>query len=152
MTDFWNAFDNDPGTEDMHEKSRHLGLDYEKRGSRLQWMSPTGYAWTMTRPEPPPRYRWHDGGVNHAWVAWHRVRGINPYAPRKRRGSLPNRLRDAVLERDGFVCGICGDEIESGDLHIDHILPVARGGTNDLDNLQPAHSFCNISKGARVVA
>jgi len=72
------------------------------------------------------------------------------YVPKPKRGPVPKLLRRLVLARDGMVCGICGGSIPEGDLHIDHIFPVARGGTDDPTNLQPAHSRCNISKGARV--
>jgi hypothetical protein len=66
------------------------------------------------------------------------------------RQPLPRSVRDAVVERDGMVCQLCGHEIPDGDLHIDHIYPVARGGGNEMSNLQAAHSRCNISKGARI--
>lgn len=67
-----------------------------------------------------------------------------------KRPPIPRHLRDAVIERDGMVCGICGEEIPAGDLHIDHVVPIARGGSDALGNLQPAHSLCNLRKGARV--
>lgn len=31
----------------------------------------------------------------------------------------------------------------------DHVVPLARGGTNDIENLVPACEFCNASKGAK---
>lgn len=66
------------------------------------------------------------------------------------RQPIPARLRAEVIERDGRVCGICGGSIE-GKLHIDHIYPVARGGKTILENLQPAHPRCNMSKGSKVL-
>lgn len=65
------------------------------------------------------------------------------------REKIPSRLRRAVLERDGLVCGLCGHDVDEDDVHIDHITPVTRGGRNRLDNLQVAHSLCNIRKGNR---
>jgi 5-methylcytosine-specific restriction endonuclease McrA len=44
-----------------------------------------------------------------------------------------NKMRKLVLERDDNSCRICGS-IEY--LEIDHIKPLARGGSNDLNNLQ----------------
>jgi 5-methylcytosine-specific restriction endonuclease McrA len=35
---------------------------------------------------------------------------------------------------------------------IDHILPLARGGTHEPSNVQAAHFGCNAAKGARVPA
>lgn len=65
------------------------------------------------------------------------------------RQPIPRGVRKVVLTRDGMVCGLCGHPIEDEtELHIDHIRPVARGGTNDAANLQPAHAGCNLAKGA----
>jgi hypothetical protein len=63
-----------------------------------------------------------------------------------------------MIKRDGAMCRICGGVIDVTfraphpmTPSIDHILPRARGGTNDPANLQLAHLYCNISKGARIV-
>lgn len=118
--------------------------------------------WTVWYPEeaeaPKPPPRWIDLGPpdsphplaaipNRAWYEWHWVRGIDPD---KKRVKLPHRLREAVLERDGHNCGICGESVAADDIHIDHIYPVSRGGEHELDNLQVAHSLCNMRKGAKV--
>jgi 5-methylcytosine-specific restriction endonuclease McrA len=55
-----------------------------------------------------------------------------------------------VLERDDGVCGICGEDIDPTDFHVDHILPLARGGPHVYSNVQIAHPECNIRKGASV--
>lgn len=59
---------------------------------------------------------------------------------------LAESLRSAVIDRDGGVCLACG---ASSDLHIDHIVPRARGGKTEIGNLQTLCSKCNKSKGAR---
>lgn len=43
------------------------------------------------------------------------------------------------------ICGICQQFIE-GNYHIDHIVPLSRGGDHSAINLQLAHPFCNQSK------
>ena len=53
--------------------------------------------------------------------------------------------RDFILERDG-CCLRCGSE---KDLVIDHVDPVALGGTNHRDNLQTLCQACNSWKRAR---
>lgn len=55
-----------------------------------------------------------------------------------------------VIERDGLICQLCGGAVERSDVHIDHIYPYSLGGATALNNLQVAHSLCNIRKGARV--
>lgn len=65
------------------------------------------------------------------------------------RRHLPQWLRERIIARDGRRCGICGQSIAADDeLHIDHRVPVARGGSNDEANLQPAHGRCNRRKWA----
>lgn len=49
-------------------------------------------------------------------------------------------------------CGICGKPIYTwDDLVPDHIAPGKMGGCKDnsVDNLQPAHVFCNLEKGSQ---
>lgn len=71
----------------------------------------------------------------------------------KRHKSSPGYL----AKRDGTDCGICGEpvdmtlqfpELMRGS--VDHIIPVAHGGTHDEDNLQLSHLRCNVTKQARV--
>jgi hypothetical protein len=84
---------------------------------------------------------------SRSWSEWHWQRGIDPD---KRRPALSPALRQFVIERDGYVCGLCGGEVEPSDVHIDHIHPYSKGGQDVAGNLQVAHSLCNIRKGARV--
>lgn len=49
----------------------------------------------------------------------------------------------------GNVCVKCGEKEYAGNaLTIDHKVPVSKGGTNNIDNLQPLCKRCNSSKGA----
>lgn len=59
------------------------------------------------------------------------------------------RLRAIVFERDGYACCYCG--ATASPLECDHITPVSRGGTNDLENLTTACKPCNRSKGAKML-
>lgn len=54
-----------------------------------------------------------------------------------------NKTRLQVLRRDGYTCQICGQEGNT----VDHIVPLSKGGTDNLDNLQCACKRCNYSKG-----
>ena len=61
--------------------------------------------------------------------------------------SIPRQLRHEVFVRDGYRCKECGASVEDGaTLEIDHIVPVAKGGTNDIDNLQTLCKECNRAK------
>ena len=53
--------------------------------------------------------------------------------------------RAFVIAENFGVCHICGGDYASD---VDHIVPVAWGGSDNLANLAPAHTSCNSSKGA----
>lgn len=60
---------------------------------------------------------------------------------------------EKVLAEHGMVCHICWWDITSrDDLHFDHVVPLARGGTHTYDNIKPAHSGCNRWKHARLMS
>lgn len=65
------------------------------------------------------------------------------------REAFTPKLRYAVLERDGFRCVACGATAAQAQLQVDHIKPVAAGGTNAMRNLQTLCQKCNIGKGAQ---
>lgn len=72
------------------------------------------------------------------------------YAARKRETEVgPVDYRQVLRDANG-VCGICRMPLDLFGTEIDHIVPLARGGTHTADNLQAAHAFCNRSKGAKV--
>ncbi len=57
------------------------------------------------------------------------------------------KVRFAVLYRDDFRCQYCGATPQDGaKLHIDHIVPRSKGGTDDVVNLITSCSVCNIGK------
>ena len=67
-----------------------------------------------------------------------------------KRKPIGARLRAMVMERDGMACTRCGQVAGPGvTLHIDHIEPVASGGTNCETNLRTLCSECNLGRGAR---
>lgn len=45
-------------------------------------------------------------------------------------------------------CGFCLSPLDHATPHVDHFLPLALGGANDIDNLSLMHSVCNLRKGA----
>lgn len=56
-------------------------------------------------------------------------------------------VRGFVFERDDHTCLYCG--YHGTDLHCDHLIPLALGGTNHPDNLITACGPCNMAKGAK---
>lgn len=68
------------------------------------------------------------------------------------RVGLSKRVRFDVFKRDRFECQYCGAHPPGAVLHVDHIRPVADGGTNDIDNLVTACQPCNQGKAARLLS
>ncbi|HWI20993.1 MAG TPA: HNH endonuclease [Baekduia sp.] len=62
-----------------------------------------------------------------------------------RRAPIPRDIRHMVFERDGGRCVECDADF---DIQFDHIIPVAMGGANTVENLQLLCAPCNKSKGA----
>lgn len=74
----------------------------------------------------------------------------NPIAKAHKTKREPNkRMRWAVLMRDHRRCCICGasrDKDPNLELHVDHIIPWAKGGETTMDNLQTLCADCNWGK------
>lgn len=62
--------------------------------------------------------------------------------PAKRK-SFSASERDFVYNRAEGHCEICGHFVPYNEFTLDHIIPLAKGGENDLNNLQCACRFCN---------
>ena len=65
---------------------------------------------------------------------------------------IPKRLRLEVFKRDSFKCQYCGRSAPEVLLHVDHLTPVAAGGTTDLLNLITSCESCNLGKGDRLLS
>lgn len=72
-------------------------------------------------------------------------------AAKKRKG-MSLKLRFEVFKRDAFTCQYCGEKAPDVILHVDHIKPVAEGGTNEIVNLVTACVNCNSGKGKREIS
>lgn len=57
-----------------------------------------------------------------------------------------------MLQRQKRRCWWCGKNIKGNDYHVDHVIPIARGGSNDIGNLCIACPSCNLKKGARLAS
>ena len=70
----------------------------------------------------------------------------------RERNKLNSRLRLEVKRRDNYTCRYCGKEMFDGvGLQIDHIIPIAKGGKTELDNLQVLCSVCNRKKSDKII-
>lgn len=54
-----------------------------------------------------------------------------------------------ILSAQGHRCGYCRADLKRTTKHVDHIVPLARGGSNDRSNLQYLCAPCNQAKSAK---
>lgn len=77
----------------------------------------------------------------------------------KHAGARWERIRKIVLSPTYLVCWLCRKPINKGLHHthpmsktVDMVIPISKGGDPyDIDNLRPAHRYCNTSRGNRTV-
>lgn len=68
----------------------------------------------------------------------------------KREGYDPIHTLDewmALLAKHEGKCAVCGS---TDDICIDHVIPLSKGGTDAIENIQPLCRMCNASKGNKI--
>jgi 5-methylcytosine-specific restriction endonuclease McrA len=83
--------------------------------------------------------------------AWKLNNGFEPYT------------EEQVFELYGKDCHICNTPIDFTaskkvgvgnwrvGLHMDHLIPLSKGGSDTIDNVRPSHGECNLVKNAKVL-
>lgn len=102
-------------------------------------------SWKDSHPE---RVRLHtqranarrDKEVAHANGAARRARKAQAFVERV--------FRSVLWKQHHGLCGICHTPVPIELMHVDHVVPLARGGAHSYANTQPAHPRCNLRKGA----
>lgn len=69
----------------------------------------------------------------------------------KRKG-ISKKTRFEVFKRDAFTCQYCGRTAPDCVLEVDHIVPVAKGGDNEMINLVTSCFDCNRGKSDREIS
>lgn len=74
----------------------------------------------------------------------------------KHNAFVANVYRKSIFERDGYRCHLCGKSTDSSKPAphpraptVDHVIPLARGGTHEPANCRTACFLCNSTKGDR---
>ena len=72
---------------------------------------------------------------------------------RKRAAHIETVDYQEIYQRDNWTCQLCGVDLKDrpGEIHVDHIVPLARGGLHYRANLWTTCQTCNLSKGAKLV-
>ncbi len=77
---------------------------------------------------------------------------------RKQRRHALKRSLDGAFTKDQWLelrnrspmCPMCGKFVECINLTLDHLIPITRGGTNDISNIQTLCRSCNSKKNVRL--
>jgi len=86
--------------------------------------------------------KFHEGKISREAL-------LNGNSEKNVRETIPLNVRWKILKKDNYTCVKCGQSPAKNndiELEIDHILPVAKGGTNDIENLQTLCRNCNQGK------
>lgn len=74
------------------------------------------------------------------------VKKSNINTQHNKRIRFESPVRVQIYRKSEGHCCLCGNFVDYDSFTVDHIIPLAKGGTNDFDNLQCACKVCNSIK------
>ena len=83
-----------------------------------------------------------------ALLARRRLRIRLRHARKRARGEVSASEWQALCAYFGNVCLCCGQAVS---LTMDHVVPIAKDGTNTIDNIQPLGKSCNSKKATKII-
>lgn len=69
----------------------------------------------------------------------------------KRRAFVERVHRSVVFKRCGGACHMCGAMVDPDRWHLDHVLPLVRGGEHSYANTAVACPSCNLQRGSKTM-
>lgn len=94
--------------------------------------------------------------LKREWVNLHRdyvnyTNAIRRALLKNSKGSFSYEDWIYIKRKFNYTCQMCGKKEPEIKLTIDHIIPLSKGGDNDIKNIQPLCKFCNCSKGNKII-
>ena len=103
----------------------------------------------QARIDNPQRYKeLHKEWVKNNRDRYKEMRRRYKHLRRSAQGRLSQGITDTLSKKQNGKCACCNQKLGS-DFHIDHIIPLALGGTNTDDNVQLMKPSCNRKKNAK---
>lgn len=127
------------------KKNRRRIVEYNERTSQSRREYGRGYA--QKRRESPE-------GRSYA-RNWEQAHSAEKRARRKARlaGVRTEPVdRAAIILRDRQTCYLCGKQLKWRECTLDHVIPIAKGGSHTYANIRVACGPCNFSKQAKLIA
>ena len=115
---------------------------------KATYTSPQGrnHYWKQEQYDYDSLKRWYDYTIELK-----AQRQTRQYQIKLERAKMSDSLRYDILRRDNFRCQICGSSAQDGvKLHVDHIVPVSKGGKTTPDNLRTLCDRCNMGKSDKM--
>lgn len=136
------------------EKNPEYGREHAKKNAAARVES--SKRWRKNHPEKARllQRKWYLG-----LKAWRKANPVKVRIQNHRRRELIRATRDTaainvlsqlVSSASRLECGICGKNMPKKDRTLDHIIPLAKGGTGDVWNLRIVHLICNIRKSDKM--
>ncbi len=88
--------------------------------------------------------------IDHRTIMPEAMEVIKPHYVFERE-NIPAKLRFAILEKYSHTCQYCGRKPPEVTLHIDHIIPVSKGGQTIMENLLVSCRDCNLGKSDKIL-
>lgn len=114
--------------------------------SRVLWWTTIGWFWADSQLtlEDVELLVWDRQQKQQARLdRLRRIRIKKEDLAKARRNRVPPEVQEFVWQRDEGRCVYCGAR---ENLHYDHVIPVAKGGGNDISNIQILCQDCNLRK------
>lgn len=73
------------------------------------------------------------------------------FAKKANGGSYGFKDWENLKEKYNFICPACYKSEPEIKLTVDHVIPLSKGGSNDISNLQPLCFMCNTRKSTKII-
>ncbi len=146
--------------EKNKEKRREISRNYVKRNPQKRKESSAKYYQANKEKQNATRVQWVKD--NPEKIREYGRRHANLRRARKLHNGAEPYTEKQMLETYGTNCYLCNEPVDltaarrvgaegwERGLHIEHVIPLSKGGPDTLENVRPAHGLCNMLKSDSV--